>query len=147
MPVSWIQSFWGRPVQVSRKIIKSEGKHLGEILPLPWYWKMAQSSSQAGPVAYFICLAVISRQGFVARQQTLMSLVTTPCSSSGTKLCFPLWVKSDIGGSRAVLPRDINSKGWQDSLSPIFRSGCVYICLCIHTLFSETGRGKNGLKE
>lgn len=45
MPVSWIQSFWGRPVQVSRKIIKSEGRHLGETLPLPWYWKMAQSSS------------------------------------------------------------------------------------------------------
>lgn len=61
-------------------------------------------------------------------------------------VCFLLHVKSGTRGSRAVLPRDINSKRRQESLSHIFRSGYVYVCLCIHTIFRDRKR-KNGLKN
>jgi hypothetical protein len=76
--------------------------------------------------------------------QALRSLVSTPDNSADSSICFLLCVKSGTRGGRAVLPRDIISKRWQDSLSHLFRSGyvCGYVCLCIHRLFSETEKEK-----
>lgn len=76
----WGCVLWGSTL---KKVVKvSEGKHLGEILLLPWIGRWPKACHRQGPsLAFFICLAVISRQDFIPWYQALTSLVTTPCNS------------------------------------------------------------------
>lgn len=63
-------------------------------------------------------------------------------TQADSRACFLLHAKSGTRGSRVVLPRDINSKRKQEHLSHIFRSGYVYVCLCIHTIFFRDRKRK-----
>lgn len=93
----------------------------------------------------FPCLGCDLKAGFHGPESSSWSLHLA--TQADSRVCFLLLGKSGTRGSRAVLPRDINSKRRQESLSHIFRSGYVYVCLCIPTIFSETEKGKSGLKK
>lgn len=85
----------------------SKKSHLGEILPLPWD---GLTSVLGGPLASFICLAVMARQGFETGYQAFTSLVTTRYNSGDSSACFPLSVKSGTRGGRAAVLRDVSNK-------------------------------------
>lgn len=76
----------------------------------------------------FPCLDCDLKAGFHGPESSSWSLHLA--TQADSRVCFLLHGKSGTRGSRAVLPRDINSKRRQESLSHISEVGMfMYVCV------------------